>query len=466
MAELIFTLICLAAVFGLAMNRADLKAWAISRRSLHPERADGSRARPFALAAFSALVTAWLARRRASVCASIPEIKRKYITLPAYRALKGAMPTISQTEQEALDAGTIGFDAELFSGKPDWEKLRAVPPITLTEEEKAFLDGPTTELCRDGQRLGDPPQRTTRSPRRSGASSRSTASSACSSPRSTAASAFPPQAQSLVLGKIASRSPDVVHHRHGAELAGAGRADREVRHARAEGPLPAAPRQGAGGAVLLADRVRPRARTPPPCATSATSRAAGTRARRSSASALSWDKRYITLAPKATLVGLAFRLFDPENILGRGEDIGITRGADPGRSSGRRNRPAPSALRRRLPERARTGASDVFIPMDWVIGGDEDGRPGLAHADGVPGRRPLDLAAVVDRPPAPSRCCATRRPMPASASSSTCRSARWRASRSRSRAWSRCAYVIEAARGVTASMVEPGEKPVGHLGAS
>ena len=59
---------------------------------------------------------------------------------------------------------------------------------------------------------------------------------------------FSPQAQSLVLGRIASRSPDAVHHRHGAELAGAGRADREVRHARAEGALPAAPRQGPRGA--------------------------------------------------------------------------------------------------------------------------------------------------------------------------------------------------------------------------
>ena len=79
---------------------------------------------------------------------SFPDIKRKYVVLPAYRALKGAMPTISDTEREALEAGTVGWDAELFSGTPDLDSAAGVPPITLTAEERAFLDGPTDELCR------------------------------------------------------------------------------------------------------------------------------------------------------------------------------------------------------------------------------------------------------------------------------------------------------------------------------
>src|SRR4029077_17376723 len=148
MAELIFTLISLAAVFGLAMDRAGLRAWAIA-------------AALFTLSAQMGLVhghlhwphfplwslLGWLAAGLL-FAASIPEIKRNYITLPAYRALKGAMPTISETEREALEAGTVGWDAELFSGTPDWSRLRRASPIPLTAEERAFLDGPTEELCR------------------------------------------------------------------------------------------------------------------------------------------------------------------------------------------------------------------------------------------------------------------------------------------------------------------------------
>src|SRR5262249_13594122 len=79
---------------------------------------------------------------------SIPPLRRVALIEPIFRKIKGILPKVSVTEQEALNAGTRGFDAELFSGTPDWEKLRAVPPITLTDEEKAFLDGPTVELCR------------------------------------------------------------------------------------------------------------------------------------------------------------------------------------------------------------------------------------------------------------------------------------------------------------------------------
>ena len=85
---------------------------------------------------------------------------------------------------------------------------------------------------------------------------------------------------------------------------------------------------------------------------------------------LSWDKRYITLGPKATLVGLAFRLFDPENHLGKGEDVGITLALipanHPGVNIGRRHLPSGAAF----PNGPNWG-KDVFIPMDWVIGGDK-----------------------------------------------------------------------------------------------
>src|SRR5262249_22125144 len=84
---------------------------------------------------------------------------------------------------------------------------------------------------------------------------------------------------------------------------------------------------------------------------------------------LSWEKRYITLGPEASLVGLAFRLFDPENILGRGDDIGITVALipanHPGVNIGRRHLPSGAAF----PNGPNWGR-DVFIPRDWVIGGE------------------------------------------------------------------------------------------------
>src|SRR5687768_12846283 len=120
MAELIFALVTILALFALAMNRASLRSWALA-------------AAIFTLSAQMGLVHGhlhwpvfplwalfgWLAAGLL-FAASFPEIKRNYIVLPAYRALKGAMPTISQTEREALEAGTVGWDAELFSGTPDW----------------------------------------------------------------------------------------------------------------------------------------------------------------------------------------------------------------------------------------------------------------------------------------------------------------------------------------------------------
>jgi acyl-CoA dehydrogenase len=127
---------------------------------------------------------------------------------PVFRTIKGVLPKVSATEQEALDAGTVGFDAELFSGTPDWQKLRDVPPITLTEEEKAFLDGPTSELCR---RVNDWAIRHNLKeiPAEAWAFVKQHGFLGMLISKQHGGLGFSPQAQSLVLGRIASRSPDV-----------------------------------------------------------------------------------------------------------------------------------------------------------------------------------------------------------------------------------------------------------------
>ena len=142
MAELIFALLSLAALFALAMNRAPLRAWAVAIAlfTLALQLGLGSGHLHAPVFNFWA-VLGWLVAG-GLFALTFPRIKRDYVVLPAYRALKGAMPTISDTEREALEAGTVGWDAELFSGTPDWARLRRVPPIMLTPEERAFLDGP------------------------------------------------------------------------------------------------------------------------------------------------------------------------------------------------------------------------------------------------------------------------------------------------------------------------------------
>src|SRR5919108_4693050 len=74
-------------------------------------------------------------------------LRRDLVTRPIFRSVARAMPPISETEREAIDAGTVWWDGELFSGNPDWNKLIAMPPARLSQEERAFLDGPVRELC-------------------------------------------------------------------------------------------------------------------------------------------------------------------------------------------------------------------------------------------------------------------------------------------------------------------------------
>ena len=76
---------------------------------------------------------------------AIPAIRRAVLIGPAYGFVKSILPRVSRTEQEALDAGTIGWDAELFSGRPDWKKLLTIRKATLSDEEQAFVDGPVEE---------------------------------------------------------------------------------------------------------------------------------------------------------------------------------------------------------------------------------------------------------------------------------------------------------------------------------
>ena len=78
---------------------------------------------------------------------SEPSFRRDRMSKPIFAWAQKVLPTLSDTEREAIEAGDVWWDADLFSGRPDWEKLLAVPKASLSAEEQAFLDGPCNELC-------------------------------------------------------------------------------------------------------------------------------------------------------------------------------------------------------------------------------------------------------------------------------------------------------------------------------
>jgi acyl-CoA dehydrogenase len=147
MITLIFIFVCLAAVTALAMQRPPLWAWAVLAAAITLLAQTGLPWGEFT-APFGGFwaVVAWLPAIILGVLAYQP-IRQQIVARPAFKIVKRILPPVSDTEKEALEAGTVGFDAEFFSGQPDWSKLRSVSAPTLTDEERKFLDETTDQLC-------------------------------------------------------------------------------------------------------------------------------------------------------------------------------------------------------------------------------------------------------------------------------------------------------------------------------
>ncbi|HEY7669540.1 MAG TPA: acyl-CoA dehydrogenase [Hyphomicrobium sp.] len=359
MVEVLFCLGVLAGVVALGMYKSPLWLWAaglgvaavIWQAAIH-----GS------MGLFGFLL--WLFALAFGALA-VPSIRRAVLMGPAFRLVRGTLPKVSDTEAQALEAGTVGFDAELFSGEPDWDKLRSIAPIVLTAEEQAFLDGPTEELCRminDWQvrhTMRELPEEIWDFVKKHGFLGMLIS-------KEHGGLGFSAQAQSLIIGKIASRSPDVVTIVMVPNSLGPGELIEKYGTERQKSYY--LPRLARGEEIPCFSLTGPTSGSD-----AATMRDIGVITRGDGGVVgirLSWDKRYITLGPKATLVGLAFRAFDPDNILGKGENLGITvamiPAGHPGIEIGRRHLPSGNAF----PNGPNWG-KDVFIPIDWVIGGEK-----------------------------------------------------------------------------------------------
>jgi len=294
------------------------------------------------------------------------DFRRGRIVGPMLDAYRKMVPPMSSTEREALEAGTVWWEGELFSGAPDWHQLDAAAPPRLSEEEQAFLDGPTEELCRliddwhITHELADLSPQVWDFLKKQGFF-------AMIIPKRYGGLEFSAYAHSRVLTKIASKSSTVASTV--AVPNSLGPAELLLHYGTDEQKEHYLPRLASGEEIPCF------ALTGPSAGSDAASIPdsgvickAAFKGKNVIGIRLNWDKRYITLAPVATVLGLAFRLHDPEHLLGEKEDLGITAALIPvdlpGISIGRRHFPLNVPF-----QNGPTQGKDVFVPLDVIIGG-------------------------------------------------------------------------------------------------
>ena len=296
------------------------------------------------------------------------DLRREKITRPLLAIYRQMLPSMSDTEREALEAGNVWWDGELFSGMPDWDRLMSFPAPALSEEEQAFFDGPCETLC---EMLDDWDICHNRvdMPKEVWDFIIEQRFFAMIIPKQYGGLEFSAYANAMIITKLASCSPTasstigVPNSLGPAELLlHYGSDEQKNRYlpglaAGTEIPCFALTSSEAGSdaAALIDNGVVCKGRWEG-------KEIIGIR--------LNWNKRYITLAPVATVLGLAFKLNDPDHLIGDKDEYGITAALIPtdmpGVTVGRRHFPMSIAF-----QNGPTSGEDVFVPLDYIIGGQE-----------------------------------------------------------------------------------------------
>lgn len=317
---------------------------------------------------FGTPLLAWLIFLPVAIVLNMKLLRRLLVSRRLLNWFRKVLPPMSDTEQEALEAGTVWWDADLFSGRPDWKKLLAIPAPSLSEEEQAFIDGPVEELCGmlddweiTHERNDLPPE--------VWEFIKKNKFFGMIIPKEYGGREFSALANSTVVMKIATRSMSAGVTVMVPNSLGPG--ELIMHYGTEEQRKHYLPRLAIGEEI--------------PCF-ALTNLHAGSDAGAMPDSGVvckgehngkevlgfraSWDKRYITLAPIATVLGLAFKAYDPDGLLGDKEELGITCAliptATPGVEIGARHNPLNAAF-----PNGPTRGKDVFIPFDWVIGGEK-----------------------------------------------------------------------------------------------
>ncbi|MFP7571675.1 acyl-CoA dehydrogenase [Marivita sp. S2033] len=318
--------------------------------------------------------------------------RTRYLTKPIHKWAKGALPALSSTESEALNAGEVWWEAELFSGNPDWSKLRDVKAPRMNSEEQAFFDGPCKELCgmvddwKINHEDGDLPPEVWKF-------LRDKKFFGMIIPKSYGGLGFSAFAHSEIVRYISTRSvatavtvmvpnslgPGELLHQFGTDE----QKDYWLPRLAEGDELPAfgltSAEAGSDAGAMVDDGVVCKGQWKG-------EEVLGIR--------LNWAKRYITLSPLCTVLGLAFKLRDPDGLLGDQQDIGITCALVPtdldGVETGRRHLPSSTMFMN-----GPTTGKDVFIPLDHIIGGpDYAGRGWMMLMSALAAGRGISLPSM------------------------------------------------------------------------
>lgn len=302
------------------------------------------------------------------VIALIGHVRRPLISKRVQKWVRRILPPISKTEREAIDAGDVWYEANLLRGDMKFSQLLTWQPYQLNDEEKEFLNGPVEEFCRtidDWQVV----QKHWNLSDKSWEAIRKLGLFGLIIPKKFGGKGFSATAHSAIVSKIATKSASaatvvmVPNSLGPAELLmHYGTNDQKEYYL---------PRLAQGQEVpcfaLTGVEAGSDAGSMPDYGVVCYKEYQGERILGIS---LTWEKRYITLAPVATLVGLAFKLYDPDKLLSEDEDRGITLclipSSHPGVEIGRRHNPLGMAF-----PNGPTSGKDVFVPMSFIIGGQE-----------------------------------------------------------------------------------------------
>jgi len=313
-------------------------------------------------------IAVWLLFAAAATSLNIPALRRRLLTDRAFAVFRQAMPPLSDTERAALDAGTVWWDGELFTGCPAWSRLLDYPRPALSEAEQAFLDGPVEQL---GAMVDDwdVTQNRMDLPPEAWQYIFDQGFFGLIIPEHYGGKGFSALAHSAVIMKLASRCGDLASTVMVPNSLGP--AELLMRYGHQEQCDYYLPRLARGEEIPCFALTGPDAGSDAGAISDSGVVCYGDyQGEQVLGLRVNWRKRYITLGPVATLLGLAFKAYDPDGLLGDEQELGITLALIP------TDRPGVSIGRRHFPLNAAfmngpNSGTDVFVPMAWLIGGQE-----------------------------------------------------------------------------------------------
>lgn len=360
MITLIWILVFLALLLVLAYKRASLIIWTISVGGFFLF------ASVFSQLGLIGMVVIWLLFAIIALTLNILPLRRQLITRPIFAFYKKVKPSISETERSALAVGSVGWEGELFAGMPDWTLFKGYTAAQLKPEEQAFLSGPVEKLCRMlnswdiNHNLFNLPPEVWQFLKEQGFFG-------VIIPKKYGGKEFSALAHSAIIAKVGGRCGAA------ATVIGVpnslGPAELILHYGTDEQRDYYLPRLAKGEEIPCFGLTSPEGGSDAGAMPDKGVICKGEwEGKEIIGMRLQWNKRYITLAPVATLLGLAFKLYDPDQLLSTQQHLGITCALIPtslrGIRIGKRHYPLNSAF-----PNGPTQGKDVFVPLDFIIGG-------------------------------------------------------------------------------------------------